>query len=428
MSEKVKVKGKHKKRFLKFLCIFLCVVIVYVAITTLITVIGLKANRNKIKTISKVAYENQLVPENYDNGCWNIKTDRDIKVVQLTDVHLGGGYLSINKDSKAINAVAAMLTAEKPDLVIVTGDISFPVPFQSGTFNNKSSATLFAELMETLGIYWVACYGNHDTELYSYYTREEITEIYSKYPHSLMQVGPEDVDGCGNQIINIVNSDNIITRSLILFDSHSYIDSDALGIAWKYDNIHDNQVEWYKNSIKALSEKNAEVISKLPAERAALYDASAPVKSSAFMHIPLVEYEDAWKEYVANGYKDTENVKLNYGTVGEKNEMICCGVGEDSLFETMLELGSTDSIFCGHDHLNNFSLNYKSINLNYGMSIDYLAYSGISRIGSQRGCGVLNIDTEGNLTSKNENYYQEKYLSPYVKEEVTMQELNSNMP
>ncbi len=428
MSEKVKVKGKHKKRFLKFLCIFLCVVIVYVAVTTLITVIGLKANRNKIKTISKVAYENQLVPENYDNGCWNIKTDRDIKVVQLTDVHLGGGYLSINKDSKAINAVAAMLTAEKPDLVIVTGDISFPVPFQSGTFNNKSSATLFAELMETLGIYWVACYGNHDTELYSYYTREEITDIYSKYQHSLMQAGPEDVDGCGNQIINIVNSDNVITRSLILFDSHSYIDSDALGIAWKYDNIHDNQIEWYKNSVKALTEQNAQAISKLPAERAALYDTSAPVKSSAFMHIPLVEYEDAWKEYVANGYKDTENVKLNYGTVGEKNEMICCGVGEDSLFETMLELGSTDSIFCGHDHLNNFSINYKSINLNYGMSIDYLAYSGISRIGSQRGCGVLNIDTEGNLTSKNENYYQEKYLSPYVKEEVTMQELNSNMP
>ena len=89
MSEKVKIKGKHKKRFLKFLCIFLCVIIVYVAVTTLITVIGLKANRNKIKTISKVPYENQLVPENYDNGCWNIKADRDIKVVQLTDVHLG---------------------------------------------------------------------------------------------------------------------------------------------------------------------------------------------------------------------------------------------------------------------------------------------------------------------------------------------------
>lgn len=430
MSEKVKVKGKHKKRFLKFLCIFLCVIIVYVAVTTLITVIGLKANRNKIKTISKVAYENQLVPENYDNGCWNIKTDRDIKVVQLTDVHLGGGYLSINKDSKAINAVAAMLTAEKPDLVIVTGDISYPVPFQAGTFNNKSGATLFAELMESLGIYWTACYGNHDTESYSYYSREQLTEIYSSgdFPHCLLQAGPEDVDGCGNQVINIVNSDNVIARSLILFDSHSYIDGDVFGIAWKYDNIHDNQIEWYKNTVKALTEQNAQTVSKLSADRAALYDASSPVKTSAFMHIPLNEYKTAWNEYVDNGYKDDENITYNYGTAGESGKVIYCGVHDDMLFETMLELGSTDSIFCGHDHLNNFSINYKSINLNYGMSIDYLAYSGISRIGSQRGCSILSIDTEGNLTSKNENYYQDKYLSPYEKEDVTMQELNSNMP
>ena len=34
----------------------------------------------------------------------------------------------------ALNAVAAMVTAEKPDLVIVTGDIAYPVPFQAGTF------------------------------------------------------------------------------------------------------------------------------------------------------------------------------------------------------------------------------------------------------------------------------------------------------
>ena len=243
-----------------------------------------------------------------------------------------------------------------------------------------------------------------------------------------MQAGPEDVDGCGNQIINIVNSDNVITRSLILFDSHSYIDGDVFGIAWKYDNIHDNQIEWYKNTVKALTEQNAQTVSKLSADRSALYDASAPVKTSAFMHIPLNEYRTAWNEYVDNGYKDDENITYNYGTAGESGKVVYCGVHDDMLFETMLELGSTDSIFCGHDHLNNFSINYKSINLNYGMSIDYLAYSGISRIGSQRGCGVLNIDTEGNLTSKNENYYQDKYLSPYEKEDVTMQELNSNMP
>lgn len=91
----------------------------------------------------------------------------------------------------------------------------------------------------------------------------------------------------------------------------------------------------------------------------------------------------------------------------------------------MQELKSTDSVFCGHDHLNNFSINYKGVNLNYGMSIDYLAYSGISKLGSQRGCTIMNITTGGVLTSENQNYYQDKYLSKYTKESVTMQTLNS---
>ncbi len=424
-----KTKGKHKKRFIKFLCIFLPIVLVYLIVTTALTVIGLKANSNKIKQLSKIEYENQIIPENYANGCWNLHTDKEIKVVQLTDVHIGGGYLSINKDSMAINAVAAMLTAEKPDLVIVTGDISYPVPFQAGTANNKSAAKLFAELMETLGVYWTVCYGNHDTEAYSYYSREALTEFYSSddYPHCLLQKGPEEVDGYGNQVINIVNSDSVITRSLILFDSHSYIDGDIFGIAWKYDNIHDNQIEWYKNTVLSLSEKNTETIKNLNGEKADIYSSLNTVKSSVFMHIPLTEYRTAWNEYVDNGYKDTEDVKYISGTAGESGKVVYCGINDDMLFETMLELNSTDSVFCGHDHLNNFSINYKSINLNYGMSVDYLAYVGIYKLGSQRGCNVLNISADGNLTSENQSYYQDKYLSQFAKEDVTMQTLNEDM-
>ena len=48
----------------------------------------------------------------------------------------------------ALNAVASMIQEEKPDLVVVSGDIAFPIPFQAGTFNNKNSARLFAQLME----------------------------------------------------------------------------------------------------------------------------------------------------------------------------------------------------------------------------------------------------------------------------------------
>ena len=165
----------------------------------------------------------------------------------------------------------------------------------------------------------------------------------------------------------------------------------------------------------------------MDAEKQAQYEGLKTVKSTAFMHIPLTEFRDAWNEFTENGYKDTENVKYNYGTIGESGKFIYCGIHEDSLFETMEELGSTDSVFCGHDHLNNLSLNYKGINLSYGMSIDYLAYSGIYKLGAQRGCCVLDIAKDGTLNAHNENYYQEKYLSQYAKEEVTMQELNENL-
>lgn len=425
-------KPKKKKRgiFKKILCTLLILIVLFVGITTLITVIGVSSGIKRAQSYKPVEYEQEL-PEfdNYDNGCWRIITDRDIKVLQLTDVHIGGGWMSINKDRMSMNAVAALVSAEKPDFVIVTGDISYPVPFQAGTFNNKSAAKMFANLMESLGVYWTVCYGNHDTEAYSYYDREELTEFYAsdEFPHCLMQTGPADVDGCGNQVFNVTNSDGVVTRSLIIFDSHSYVDGDYFGIFWKYDNIHENQVEWYKSVIEEVNESNKSVISVLDAEKQAQYAELGSVKSSAFMHIPMTEFKDAWDEYVENGYKDTENVKYNAGTIGESGKFIYCGIHDDNLFETMEELGSTDSVFCGHDHLNNLSLNYKGINFTYGMSIDYLAYSGIYKLGSQRGCCVLDIAKDGTLNFHNENYYQDKYLSQYAKESVTMQVLNENL-
>ena len=146
-------------------------------------------------------------------------------------------------------------------------------------------------------------------------------------------------------------------------------------------------------------------------------------KSTVFLHIPFAEYKTAWDEYAANGYADTENVKWNYGVGGEKDPVVYHGVYEDNFFETMVELQSTDSVFCGHDHLNNFSLNYKGIDLAYSYSVDYLAYVGISKLGSQRGCTVMNIAPDGTMEKTIENYYQDKYVSQYEKEEVTMQKL-----
>ena len=391
-----------KKKVLKFLVSAIALIAV---MTFAANLACLKIMLNKIEAFPENVGD-EFEFENYANGCYNIKTDGKFKVMHITDVHIGGGWMSVREDTKALNAVAAMITAEKPDFVVFTGDQVFSVPYMAGTFNNKTGVTELASLMEKLGVYWTAAFGNHDSEIYSYYNREKVSEFYSsdEYPHCLYQPGPENIDGYGNQVFNIKNAEGEIIRSIIVFDSHSYTNGDYLGIRWIYDNIHENQVEWYENTIKDIKEKNG----------------GKDVPTSVFMHIPLVEYRDAWNEYLENGKKDTENTKFVRGEIGEKDPYVYCGVGEDNLFEKMLECKSTDSIFFGHDHLNNTILNYKGVNFVYGYSVDYFAYSGIDKQGSQRGCVVIDIAEDGKQTITHENYYQDKYQPVIPKEEVTM--------
>lgn len=411
-----------KKKALRVLSVILAVIVVIAGVTAVANTVLLNSNVKKAHQFPSV--DTNLKVEDKGNGIWNIYSDKELKVMQLTDIHLGGGWMSAKKDVMALNAVAAMVKTETPDFIVASGDIAFPVPFAAGTFNNKSGARLFAELMENLGIYWTVTFGNHDTEAYSYFDRKAITEFYSQYPHCLVREGAEGVDGYGNQVFNVINSDGLITRSIFTIDSHSYIDGDILGIMWKYDNIHENQIEWYKSMIEENNNHNKfRIYASSDSNFSKNNMQLLRVPSTVFLHIPIEEYKTAWTEYAENGYKDTENVKYNYGKAGESDKIVYHGVYSDNFFETMLELGSTDSVFCGHDHLNGFSLTYKGIDLNYSYSVDYLAYSGISKLGSQRGCTVMTIDEKGNMEYSAENYYQDKYVSYLEKEEVTMQEL-----
>lgn len=416
---------KKKGKFKKVMAVILSVIVVIAAFTFVANIISVRSCIKKATSYSAVEIEKQLVPQKDENGNWVFVTDREFKIMQLTDVHIGGGYMSNKKDRMSLNAVAAMITREKPDLVIATGDIAYPVPFQSGTFNNKSGARAFAELMETLGVYWTVNFGNHDTEAYSYYDRETISEFYSdkSLTHCLFQTGPDSVDGYGNHTIEIKNTQGFITQALILLDSHSYTDGDIFGIWWKYDNIHKNQVEWYKSEIERMNAENKAVADSLETDtNGNLHKTYATVKSLAFFHIPLVEMREAWTEFADNGFKDTENFKYISGIIGETGKRVYSGIGEDDMFETMLELGSTKAMFNGHDHYNNATFSYKGIIFNYGYSVDYLAYVGISKEGSQRGCTVITVKPDTTFDIDKYNYYSDRYKSDdFEREDVTMQ-------
>lgn len=381
-----------------------------------------QAMNEYIDSFGKAELIDQLVPEYEESGKAYFTTDRDFKVLHLTDIHIGGGVLSIEKDKKAINAVAAMVTAEKPDLVIVTGDISFAVPW-AGTINNSYAHKYFIRLMENLGVYWTVTFGNHDSEVYDYYGRSAVADMYEdeSLEYCLFDRGPENIFGECNHVINVKNSKGLITKSFIMMDTNSYTWEDPLGIFWIYDNIHKDQIDWYENTIKDLNAYNASLLDLLPeSERPEDVENYTTIQSLLFVHIPLMEVREAYNEYLAAGESDTENVKYIEGKVGESDPYVYCSEDEENMFETMLSLGSTKAMFYGHDHLNNIVLDYKGITLSYGYSIDYLAYSGIDEIGSQRGCTVINCATDTSFEIIHENYYQDKYLPLYEKEIVDL--------
>ncbi len=406
-----KVKGKKGKKVL------ITIISVIIVLAILITGANLLAVQNLLKkgnAYNKVEIENQLIPQKDENGNWYFTTDGDFKVMHITDIHIGGGFMSKTVDEKALNAVATMITKEKPDLVIATGDIAFPVPYMAGTFNNYSGAKAFANLMESLGVYWDVTFGNHDAECYSYFDREAVAEFYEseEYKYCLFQAGPENVDGYGNHTIEVKNSDGLITQAMILIDSQAYVKNNLIeSIKGTYDNIHANQVEWYESEVKRMNTENQKINA----------DAET-VKSLAFFHIPLVEMMDAWTEFEKNNFKDTDNFKYIEGIIGEGGRRVYCGFGEDDLFEKMLELGSTKAMFNGHDHINSTTFEYKGIQFSYGYSIDYFAYSGIDKLGSQRGCTMITCKPDSTFTIDKYNYYSDRYdLEGFTREEVTMQ-------
>lgn len=397
----------------KVLLIAVLVVALIAAVVAGLNVLSVQKLLYQGSTYAKVEFENQLTPEKDENGNWYFTTDGEFKVMHLTDIHIGGGFLSKDVDEKALNAVATMVIKEKPDLVIATGDIAFPVPFDAGTFNNYSGAKAFANLMERLGVYWDVTFGNHDAEAYSYFDREALGKFYENedYKYCLFQSGPEDVDGYGNHTIEVKNSKGVITQAIILIDSQAYVKDNIIeSIKGTYDNIHPNQVEWYEKEILRMNAENE----KLGEEET--------VKSLAFFHIPLVEMLDGWTEFADNGYKDTENFKFVDGIMGEGGKLVYCGLGEDNMFEKMLELDSTKAMFNGHDHLNSTTFEYKGIQFSYGYSIDYFAYSGIDKLGSQRGCTMITCKPDTTFTIDKYNYYSDRYdLDGFSREDVTMQ-------
>ncbi|XP_062091245.1 probable inactive purple acid phosphatase 29 [Humulus lupulus] len=282
----------------------------------------------------------------------------EFKILQVADMHFGDGKstpcLDVlprqEKGCSDLNTSAfihRMILAEKPNLIVFTGDNIFGF---DATDAAKSLNAAFAPAIAS-NIPWTAVLGNHDQE--STLSREGVMKHVVELKNTLSQVNPSEaefIDGFGNYNLEVggvkgSSFENKSVLNLYFLDSGDYSTvSSILGYGW----IKASQQYWFERT----SSKLRKAYESKPQPQ------KGPAPGLAYFHIPLPEFASFDKS--------------NF--TGVRQEGISSASVNSGFFTTMVEAGDVKAVFTGHDHLNDFCGKLTDINLCYAGGFGYHAY------------------------------------------------------
>lgn len=245
------------------------------------------------------------------------------KIVQFTDVHfdLGTEYRRAQAE-KTLAQLDYMLSTEKPDLVVFTGDVVTGRPAAEG----------WRRILNAVKVHKVpfcVVLGNHDAE--QDIPRAEIGRIVAAYSGSLNRL---KANGELDDVALEVKGANGTKAVIYCLDSHDYSTLQGLdGYGW----FTQDQIAWYRSLSAGFKKANG----------------GTPLPSLAFFHIALPEYTAAWR--------NPDNTRI-----GRAAEDECPGVLNPGMFAAMRECGDVVGVFVGHDHDIDYLVAEKGIALGYG--------------------------------------------------------------
>ena len=269
-------------------------------------------------------------PHKLEKHTPRIRRDGKYKIMQASDLHLATG-LGVcrdalpadvpcdDADTRTLEFVSRLLDAEKPDLVILSGD-----QINGGTAPDTQSALLkLVDLFIKRSIPYAAIFGNHDDEKPTLLTRDASMAILETLPFSLSAPGPATLPGSGNYVLEVLapGSSTHAALSLYLMDTHSGSPSERAfpGYAW----LEPPQIQWFRSTAQALAPRHASY-AKIHL-------------SMAFVHIPLSEYRDEANPIAGGVWREPVTAPLWNS-----------GAGAALAAEGVLAVG------CGHDHVNDY--------------------------------------------------------------------------
>ena len=260
----------------------------------------------------------------------------DFNILQLTDTHLGDKD-DLDLQFKFLDLLISEAINEKhADMIVVTGDLF--------TFSSKTLASRYFSFLDSYNKPWTVTFGNHDEQCY--YSVDWLTnKLNTSYKNCLFKdIQDDDVHGNSNFVID-VKKGGADFEQLVIMDSNRYDYSGFKG----YDHFYQDQIDWYDSVVKP------------------------GVKSLMFYHIPLPEINDAWEHGEALPGVDK----------GEKREDTCPPKSDPGFFKVIKEKGSTNGMFFGHDHVNNFTVKYENVVFSYGIKSTDRVYFDEDMIGYQ---------------------------------------------
>lgn len=264
-------------------------------------------------------------------SCWALNAQQPplkfnkagkFKIVQFTDVH----YVHGNPKSEiSVERINEVLDAEKPDLVLFTGDVIYGTPAEEGL---RTIMNLASSRKIPFGL----TFGNHDDE--QGLTRTQLFDILKTIPYNLTD-SVAGVSGASNFILPLKSADGKKEVAVLYcMDSHAYSQIKEIG---GYDYIKFNQMQWYRENSARFTRQNG----------------GTPLPSLAFFHIALPEYNQAASDEKAI-------------MVGTRKERACAPELNSGMFAAMKEMGDVQGIFVGHDHDDDYAVYWKGILLAYG--------------------------------------------------------------
>ena len=307
------------------------------------------------------------------------KPDKDFKILNITDPQLSNEEWADTHKNRAIltHTITELVKSAEPDLITVTGDLAWA--------GHDVAYDALADFLDSFGIPWAPIWGNHDNQGGAEYI-DTVADRYLGHKYCIYEKGDPSI-GNGNYVIAVEENGKTVS-AILMIDSHDrmpYTDADGNEqISWA--RLTEPQMAWYREQITALQAMGCD-------------------DTSIIMHIPFYAYNTAYLAAYANADEasrkqltpetaipDADCWNPGYeDSIGVQYEGIGSYTVDEGVFDIVRDLGSTKHVIVGHDHVNNWMINYQGVKLVFSMK----AGAGCYWTPILNGGTVISIGSEG---------------------------------